>query len=117
MKITPKELRKILSSNIKKHREVLGLSQERLAELAEISTIMVKDIEGCRTWVSDKTIINLAFALKTDIYRLLMPTNGFEEEIFKTTYADLEKMTTKMRQDLEINISNTLNLWEIKKNS
>jgi ribosome-binding protein aMBF1 (putative translation factor) len=60
-------LRKILSVNIKKQRENLGLSQEKLAEKAGISTNMVKDIEGCRTWISDKTLVKLAFALEINI--------------------------------------------------
>jgi ribosome-binding protein aMBF1 (putative translation factor) len=51
-------------------REKLGLSQEKLAENAEISTMMVKDIEACRTWVSDKTLECIAITLQTDIYRL-----------------------------------------------
>jgi len=42
------DLRNILSINIKKHRELLGFSQEKLAEKAGISSNMVRDIEGCR---------------------------------------------------------------------
>ncbi|MDR1143909.1 MAG: hypothetical protein LBK77_06810 [Spirochaetaceae bacterium] len=33
-------------------------------------------IEGCRTWVSDKTILKLAKALKLDAYQLLLPKYG-----------------------------------------
>jgi transcriptional regulator with XRE-family HTH domain len=66
-------LRKILSINIKKYRAILGISQEKLAEKAEISANMVNDIEGCRTWVSDKTLIKIANALETEIYMLLLP--------------------------------------------
>ena len=111
MKETPNDIRKILSSNLKKHREKLGLSQEKLAEIAELSAMMVKDIEGCRTWVSDKTLINLASALKTDIYRLLMPDHTFEEEIFKTVHKDLEIIMQKIHQDIGVNLNNTLKLW------
>ncbi|MDR0662745.1 MAG: hypothetical protein LBF80_01515, partial [Spirochaetaceae bacterium] len=31
------------------------MSQEKLAELADVSVQTVNFIEGCRTWVSDKT--------------------------------------------------------------
>ena len=81
MKENPTEMRRILSSNLKKHRKKLGFSQEKLAENAEISTMMVKDIEGCRTWVSDKTLESLAKTLKTDTYRLLMPDTVYEDEV------------------------------------
>ena len=113
MIVTPKELRKILSINIKKHREKLGLSQEKLAENAKISTMMIKDIEGCRTWVSDKTLISLSNALKTDIYRLLMPDTAFNDEILKTIMNDLDVITHKIREDVDINLKNIIKLWNI----
>jgi len=112
MKEKPVNLRKILSMNLKKHREKLGLSQEKLAENAKISTMMVKDIEGCRTWVSDKTLISLSAALKTDIYRLLMPDNIFEDEIHNSIQIDLENITQKIREDVDISINNVLKLWK-----
>jgi len=111
MKAKPTKVRKILSSNLKKHREKLGFSQEKLAENAEISTMMVKDIEGCRTWVSDKTLESLATALKTDIFRLLMPDIAYKEEIKKIIRNDLESITQKIRQDIDITLKNTLKLW------
>jgi transcriptional regulator with XRE-family HTH domain len=57
------ELRKILSFNIKKQWKILGLTQEKLAEATGLSFQTIKDIEGCRMWVSDKTIMKLAQAL------------------------------------------------------
>jgi transcriptional regulator with XRE-family HTH domain len=77
--IEAKKLRKILSGNIKKYRKLLGLSQERLAEVAELSAQTVNDIEGCRTWVSDKTIVKLAQALHIEAYQLLFPNNEAEK--------------------------------------
>jgi transcriptional regulator with XRE-family HTH domain len=111
MKAKPTKARKILSSNLKKHRKKIGLSQEKLAENAGISAMMVKDIEACRTWVSDKTLESLAAALKTDIYRLLMPDTVYEEEINKTIRKDLESITLKIRQDIDVTLKNALNLW------
>ncbi|MDR1308163.1 MAG: helix-turn-helix domain-containing protein [Treponema sp.] len=71
-----RQLREILAGNIKKQRKHLGLTQEKLAEIADLSSNMVNDIEGCRTWVSDKTILKLAKALKLDVYQLLLPKYG-----------------------------------------
>jgi transcriptional regulator with XRE-family HTH domain len=65
--------RKLLSANIKARRSELGLTQEKLAELVNVSYQMLHDIEGCRTWVSDKTLQNLSTALEVDIYELLCP--------------------------------------------
>ena len=66
-------LREILSFNIKKERKKLGLTQEKLAEAADLSSQTINDIEGCRMWVSDKTMLKLAKALHIEAYLLLAP--------------------------------------------
>jgi transcriptional regulator with XRE-family HTH domain len=50
-----------------------GISQEKLAERTDLSEQLIKDIEGCRSWVSDKTVVKLAIALKVEVYQLLYP--------------------------------------------
>ena len=113
MKIKVADLRKILSRNIKRHRELLGISQEKLAEDSGMSAMMIKDIEGCRTWVSDKTLIALASALKTDIFRLFMPDVPFDETVSKSVLLDLTKAAKKIQKDIEVDLENTLKLWGI----
>ena len=73
MKAAKITLRGILAANLKNHRKKLGLSQEKLAEIAGLSWQMVNSIECCRTWVSDKTLETLADALKIDTFHLLLP--------------------------------------------
>ena len=67
------QLREILSINIKKERKKLGFTQERLAEAANLSAQTINDIEGCRMWVSDKTITKLALVLHVEVYQLFIP--------------------------------------------
>lgn len=67
------DLRKILSLNIKHKRKLLSLTQEKLAEATELSPQTINDIEGCRTWVSDKTLIKLSEVLHTSPAELLQP--------------------------------------------
>jgi len=69
-------LRQILSFNLKEHRKTLGLSQEKLAEIAGISWQTINSIECHRTWVSDKTLESLADALKIDTFQLLLPVKN-----------------------------------------
>jgi transcriptional regulator with XRE-family HTH domain len=71
----PEKLRETLSLNIKKQRKSLGLSQEKLAEAADLSSQTINDIEGCRMWVSDKTITKLAKVLQVEAYQLLIPAH------------------------------------------
>jgi transcriptional regulator with XRE-family HTH domain len=110
MKAKPTKVRKILSANLKKYREKLGISQEKLAENAGISTMMVKDIEAYRTWVSDKTLESLANALKTDIYHHFMPDTAYEEEINKTIRNNLESIAQKVRQEMDLSLINAFKL-------
>ena len=105
------DIRKTLSINIKKNRELLGLSQEKLSEKAGISSNMVRDIEGCRTWISDTTLKNMAIALETDVYRLFMPETINKDENYRTVLQDLTKTIKKLRGDFDKNSENILSLW------
>ncbi|MCL2722563.1 MAG: helix-turn-helix domain-containing protein [Treponema sp.] len=66
-------LRSILAKNIKKARSSLHISQVKLAEAADISVPHMLDIEYCKSWVSDKTLNNIARALNIEAYELLIP--------------------------------------------
>jgi len=103
-------LRKILSMNIKKQRGLLGISQEKLAEIAKISPNMIKDIEGCRTWISDKTLIKLASALETDIYRLFVPPTVYEEDIYKNALNDFSLFMRRVKNDIDSDFEQAFNL-------
>jgi transcriptional regulator with XRE-family HTH domain len=67
------DLRTILSQNIRNARNTLRITQAKLAEYAGLSLSSVIDIERCRTWVSDKTLTNIARALNMEAYQLLLP--------------------------------------------
>jgi transcriptional regulator with XRE-family HTH domain len=67
------DLRHILSQNIRNSREALHMTQAKLAEHADISLPYMADIEHCKTWVSDKTLVNLARALHMKAHELLIP--------------------------------------------
>jgi len=98
-------LRKILARNIKKQREKLGITQENLAAQSDISAAMMNDIEGCRTWISDKTLINLSSALKVDTYRLfipeIMPSEAIPVEEVKELTLDLQDMLKTYTANVE----------------
>ena len=72
-------LRKTFSANIKKYRAEKGFSQEKLAEHTGVSVQTINDIEGCRTWVSDKTLVKIARALEVEVYQLVFPQNEAEK--------------------------------------
>ena len=73
-------LRKTLSNNIRLFRKGLHLTQEQLAENADISLSYLADIEYCKTWISDKTLMKLAKALHKHPFELLIENKENSEK-------------------------------------
>ena len=101
-------LRKILAVNIKKQREKLGITQENLAGKSDISAAMMNDIEGCRTWVSDKTLKKLSCALEIDTYRLFIPEITPSEAIPVEVVMELSLELHEMLKKYAVSVEKTL---------
>jgi len=85
-----KDLRKIISQNIRNARTALHITQAKLAVYADISVSHMVDIELCRTWVSDKTLSRIAKALNMEAYELLIP-----ESAVKSAYRKEENLSLR----------------------
>ena len=104
-----RKLRKALSANIKLYRAKLGFSQERLAEVIGLSDQTINDIEGCRTWVSDKTIVKIARALNVEAYQLLFPQTEAEKLFPVKVPADiLQDLRDAIKNDIDRRFSNVV---------
>ncbi|MDR0457193.1 MAG: helix-turn-helix transcriptional regulator [Treponema sp.] len=80
-------IRIVLAQNVKRYRTTIQYSQEKLAEKAGLSVQTIKDIEGCRRWVSDLTLTKLAKALNTAEFQLILPEKyktDFKPSIYST---------------------------------
>jgi len=99
------KIRQILAQNIKSRREKLGLSQEKLAEAASMSVQTINTIEGCRMWVSDKTVTRLAKALDMEIFQLFVPYHANKNELTASSAAILLELRQKVKNEV-----NNLNL-------
>jgi len=97
------QLRVYLSSNIKARREALNISQERLAELANVSVQTIKRIEGRRTWVSDKMLGNLAEVLGVAAFQLLVPSSN---EKASENYGLVSSLLKNLKQNIQDDINN-----------
>jgi len=71
--MTEKDLRAILSQNIRKFRVYRKLSQAEFAERVDISIPFLSDIENNKKWVSPATLVKISDALKIEPYELLKP--------------------------------------------
>jgi len=76
-----KDCRAILSRNIKRFRNRLGLSQLHLALELGISTTFLSDIETGKKWVSAQTLSRIAKALKIDVYELFKPEQTIRDDV------------------------------------
>ena len=64
-------VRQVLSSNIKKYRAHLNLSQEDLAFKCDLHRTYISDVERCQRNISIDNIERLAVALNTSPAELL----------------------------------------------
>ncbi|MDR0301832.1 MAG: helix-turn-helix transcriptional regulator [Treponema sp.] len=96
------KLRKSLSANIRHYRAKYSFSQEKLAEIVGLSDQTINDIEGCRTWVSDKTIVKISRALNVEVYQLLFPQTEADKLFPVKVPADiLNNLKDIIKEDLD----------------
>jgi transcriptional regulator with XRE-family HTH domain len=96
------KLRRTLAANIKKYRIQVGISQEKLAIATKLSDQTVREVETCRKWVSDKTIVKIARALHVEADQLLFPNNEAEKIFPVRLPADvLHNLLDNIKDDLE----------------
>lgn len=96
--MTQTELRAILSTNIKFYRKRLFLTQEKLAEKTGLSVQTINDIEGCRTWVSDKSLIKIAEALQISPADLLIKQEDNNSNNLNINSSDLYKLKKQIKE-------------------
>jgi transcriptional regulator with XRE-family HTH domain len=104
--IETNRLRTILSSNMRKQRKSLCISQEKLAEMAGVSTQTINDIECCRSWVSDKTIAKLAEVLGVDVFQLFVP-----EDVSGENAETLTMALMRLRQDIKADMGSYIETY------
>ncbi len=78
-------IRTIVAKNIKRYRKMNNLTQEALAEASGVSNTYIANIECGQTWISDKTLEKIAFALHLDAYLFFIP------EELESESADIKK--------------------------
>lgn len=92
----------VIANNIKKYRKLNNMTQAKLAEEADVSNTYIANIECGHTWISDKTLENIAKALHIDIYLLFIPDIN-EKSFANSTEKQQETITylNKRKNELE----------------
>jgi transcriptional regulator with XRE-family HTH domain len=99
---TPDNLKEILSRNLRKNRRKCGLSQEKLAEKAEISTQYLAMIEIARKFPTSEVLERLAGAMDIKVYELFLIDYSPREELERleqSIIANIEKVVRETIQE------------------
>jgi hypothetical protein len=87
--MTEKDLRDILSTNIRRYRGYRNLSQAEFDKKIDVSIPFLSDIENGKKWISSKTLAKMATALQINAYELLRPDTSLPDD----TLSILDKYT------------------------
>ncbi|MCL2196713.1 MAG: helix-turn-helix domain-containing protein [Treponema sp.] len=110
MKNSHEPIRIIFAKNLKKHRENLRYSQEKLAEKAELSVQTIKDIEGGRRWVSDDSLSKLAKALNSPEFMLFLPDKYEKDKKYKKqSLKSLTSLKTRIKKYMDEQFEDAMN--------
>jgi len=94
-----KNIRTLLSRNLKRLRGIANLSQVNLAAEAGLTHNFINDIESGKKWVSAETIEKLAIALKAEPYQFFISDSKWDDrgaEIFALYLNDFQDSFEKM---------------------
>jgi transcriptional regulator with XRE-family HTH domain len=94
----------ILAKNMKEHRRRRGLTQEKLAELVNVSTHHIGMIELARNFPTLDLVERIADALDIEIYRLFMEPHSPNEELKQLRREIRDDMKQLLDEFLEKNL-------------
>ena len=93
-----------LVTNIKRIRREAGLSQIKLAELSDLSTSFIAEIEGGKKFPSSASIEKIAQALSLRPYQLFLDD---EDRRDVDTSGRIAKLTRELKASVSANIEET----------
>jgi transcriptional regulator with XRE-family HTH domain len=89
-----RNIREVLASNLKEYRRKLGFTQEKLAEMANVSIHYISMIETCNKYPKPEMVERLAKILGIESYKLF----SVEEE----TNEPLERLHHSIIRDVKL---------------
>ena len=94
------DIREILAANIKENRRKMGLTQEKLAEKADMSLHYLAILELARKFPSGEMLERLAEALEIEPHELFIVSPSPQDE--------LEKLRQEIKNDIENSLGEKL---------
>ena len=102
----PIEIKRIFTENIRKYRMLNSLTQQELAEAADISVSFLCDLESGKKWGTLETMAKIATALHIKPYQLLLPEE--DKNIAVVVHEDLSELATFITQTVDTRIQGLL---------
>jgi len=91
-------IREVLANNIKEYRRKCGFSQDKLAELASISSQYLATIETCRKFPTPEVLDSLAEALGIETHELFTIAPTPQNELEKLRQDIIEEVIKTIKQ-------------------
>ena len=91
-------IRETLARNFKVNRQKLGLTQEQLAEKADVSTHYIAMIETCKKYPKPEMLERLARSLEVDAHQLFSVADGLDESFKRLHQAIIADMKQIVRE-------------------
>jgi transcriptional regulator with XRE-family HTH domain len=91
-------IREVLAGNLKEYRRRRGFSQDKLAELADISSQYLATVETCRKFPTPEVLDRLAKALGIETYKLFEMSTTPEEALIllrQDIVSEIEQLVVK----------------------
>jgi transcriptional regulator with XRE-family HTH domain len=109
--MTESDLRVILGANLKRYRCFRGLSQAKLAEMVDISSNFVSDIETGKRWLSSETLVKLAEALHIEVFEFLKPAETLTGDAVTLLTNYTEEASSTLTKVVAQSLENLLNRY------
>jgi transcriptional regulator with XRE-family HTH domain len=100
-------IRDILARNFKVNRQKLGLTQEQLAEKAEVSTHYIAMIETCNKYPKPEMLERLAKALEVEPHQLFSVSDTLDESLERLHQAIVIDMKQIVREAMRETLAET----------
>ena len=107
-----RKIRDILAENLKKTRRLRGLTQEQLAEKADVSSHYVAMVETRKTFPKPEMLERFAKTLGIEPYQLFAVENDPNEpneRLYKKIVTEMKHMTLDIKQFVKETVRETIN--------